>query len=39
MNGKVFSLKPSKILLNPYGITAVIDTKATLKLTLTGIYL
>ena len=37
MNGKVFSLKPSKILLNPYGITAVIDTKATLKLTLTGI--
>ena len=37
MNGKVFSLKPSKILLNPYGITAVIDTNATLKLTLTGI--
>jgi len=37
MNGKVFSLRPSKILLNPYGITAVIDTNASLKLTLTGI--
>ncbi|WP_344824227.1 DUF4403 family protein [Chryseobacterium ginsenosidimutans] len=37
MNGKVFNLKPSKILLNPYGITAVIDTNATLKLILNGI--
>jgi hypothetical protein len=37
MNGKVFNLKPSKILLNPYGITAVIDTNATLKLMLSGI--
>lgn len=37
MNGKVFNLKPSKILLNPYGITAIIDTNATLKLMLSGI--
>jgi hypothetical protein len=37
MNGKVFDLKPTTILLNPYGITAVIDINATLKLTLTGI--
>lgn len=37
MNGKVFYLKPTTILLNPYGITAVIDINATLKLTLTGI--
>lgn len=37
MNGKVFNLKPSKILLNPYGITAIIDTNATLKLILNGI--
>lgn len=37
MSGRVFNLKPSKILLNPYGITAVIDTNATLKLILNGI--
>lgn len=34
MTGKVFKLKPKKILLNASGITAVIDTNATLKLTL-----
>lgn len=34
MTGKVFKLKPNKILLNASGITAVIDTNATLKLTL-----
>ena len=37
MNGKVFSLKPGTIFMNPSGITAVIDTKATLRLTLSGI--
>lgn len=37
MSGKVFDLKPSKILMNPSGITAVIDTNATLKLILNGI--
>lgn len=37
MSGKVFSLKPSQILLNPYGITAVIDTDANLHLLLSGI--
>ncbi len=37
MNGKVFNLKPSSILMNPSGITAVIDTNATLKLILNGI--
>ncbi|MDQ0783106.1 DUF4403 family protein [Chryseobacterium sp. W4I1] len=37
MNGRVFNLKPSKILLNNSGITAVIDTNATLKLILNGI--
>lgn len=37
MNGKVFNLKPSRILLNEFGITAVIDTNATLKLILNGI--
>lgn len=36
MKGKVFSLKPSKILLNPAGITAVIDTEAQLKLLVQG---
>lgn len=36
MSGKVFNLKPGKILLNPVGITAVIDTNATLKLMLSG---
>ncbi|MXS70673.1 DUF4403 family protein [Flavobacteriaceae bacterium W22] len=34
LNGKVFNLKPNPILLNDNGITAVIDTKANLKLTL-----
>lgn len=37
MNGKVFSLAPGTILMNPSGITAVIDTKATLQLILKGI--
>lgn len=37
MNGKVFSLKPGKILMNPSGITAVIDTNASLKLTVNGL--
>lgn len=37
MSGKVFNLKPSNILMNPSGITAVIDTNATLKLILNGI--
>ncbi|MCW3160077.1 DUF4403 family protein [Chryseobacterium oryctis] len=36
MNGKVFNLKPTQILLSPTGITAVIDTNATLKLVLNG---
>lgn len=34
--GKVFHLKPSEIILNPSGITAVINTDATLRLTLKG---
>lgn len=37
MQGKVFKLTPSKILLNPSGITAVIDTEAQLKLFVQGI--
>ncbi|MDQ0592876.1 hypothetical protein QFZ37_001245 [Chryseobacterium ginsenosidimutans] len=37
MSGKVFNLKPATILLNPSGITAVIDTNAILKLILNGI--
>lgn len=37
MTGKVFNLKPGQILMNPYGITAVIDTNATLRLILDGI--
>ncbi|KXH85701.1 DUF4403 family protein [Chryseobacterium kwangjuense] len=37
MNGRVFNLKPGSVLLNEYGITAVIETNATLKLTLNGI--
>lgn len=36
MNGKVFNLKPSKILLSNTGITAVIDTNAALKLLVNG---
>ena len=37
MQGKVYNLIPSKILLNPSGITAVIDTEAQLKLFVQGI--
>lgn len=37
INGRVFTLKPGQILMNPYGITAVIDTNASLKLVLSGI--
>lgn len=36
MNGKVFNLKPSKILLSNTGITAVIDTNASLQLFVSG---
>ena len=36
MNGKVFRLKPSKIILNPFGITAIIDTQAQLELFVQG---
>lgn len=36
MKGKVYSLKPTNILLNPSGITAVIDISATLKLIVNG---
>ncbi|MGA9213271.1 DUF4403 family protein [Kaistella sp.] len=36
MKGKVFKLKPSKILLNPLGITVVIDTEAQLELLVNG---
>lgn len=36
MEGKVFKLKPSKILLSPVGITAIIDTEAQLKLLVQG---
>jgi len=32
MTGKVYNLKPGKILMNPSGITAVIDTQASLRL-------
>lgn len=37
MQGRVFKLTPSKVLLNPFGITAVIDTEAQLKLFVEGI--
>ncbi|MDQ0067776.1 DUF4403 family protein [Chryseobacterium lathyri] len=37
MNGRVFNLKPGSVLLNQSGITAVIETNATLKLILNGI--
>lgn len=37
MNGKVYSLKPANILLNNTGITAVISTSASLKLSVSGI--
>lgn len=36
MSGQVFNLKPADILMNPSGITAVIDTSASLKLILNG---
>ena len=36
MQGKVFNLKPSQIILNPSGITAIIDTEAQLKLQVQG---
>nr|WP_303647458.1 DUF4403 family protein [Chryseobacterium gilvum] len=36
LSGKVFKLKPNQILLNSSGITAVIDTNATLRFTLKG---
>ncbi|MGG5210988.1 DUF4403 family protein [Chryseobacterium sp. MIQD13] len=36
MNGRVFNLKPGSVLLNESGITAVIETNATLKLILNG---
>jgi hypothetical protein len=37
MNGRVFNLRPGQILLGPSGITAVIDTNASLKLIINGI--
>ncbi|SFN15645.1 protein of unknown function [Chryseobacterium oleae] len=37
MNGRVYNLKPGSILLNESGITAVIETNATLKLIINGI--
>lgn len=37
MNGRVFNLKPGSVLVNQSGITAVIETNATLKLILNGI--
>lgn len=36
MKGKVFKLKPSQIVLNPFGITAIIDTQAQLELLVKG---
>ena len=36
MQGKVYKLKPSQILLSPVGITAIIDTEAQLKLLVQG---
>lgn len=36
MEGKVFNVKPTQILLNPNGITAVVDTEAQLKLRVQG---
>ncbi|KFF23770.1 hypothetical protein IQ37_14165 [Chryseobacterium piperi] len=37
MNGRVFNLRPGQILLGSSGITAVIDTNASLKLMVNGI--
>lgn len=36
MEGKVFNVKPTQILLNPNGITAVVDTEAQMKLRAQG---
>ena len=36
MQGKIYKLKPSQILLSPVGITAIIDTEAQLKLLVQG---
>lgn len=36
MEGKVFNVKPTQILLNPNGITAVVDTEAQMKLRVQG---
>ena len=36
MRGKVYKLKPSQIILNPFGITAIIDTQAQLELFVKG---
>ncbi|MGZ5304855.1 MAG: DUF4403 family protein, partial [Bacteroidia bacterium] len=36
MQGKVFTLKPSKIIVNSSGITTIIDTEAALKLQVQG---
>ncbi|MGZ8526813.1 MAG: DUF4403 family protein [Kaistella sp.] len=36
MQGKVFTLKPSKIIVNSSGITTIIDTEAELKLQVQG---
>lgn len=37
MNGKVFSLQPGQVLLGDSGITVIIDTNASLKLSISGI--
>lgn len=37
MQGKVFKLKPSQIILNPDGITAIIDIEAQLELNVKGL--
>lgn len=37
MSGKAYALKPSKVLLTTQGITAVIDTNATLRLLVKGL--
>lgn len=36
MEGKVFNVKPTQILLNPNGITAVVNTEAQMKLRVQG---
>lgn len=37
MHGKVYQLRPSQIMVNPWGITAVIDTSAQLELIVNGL--